>query len=33
MKPLPPPNVPGDTDTERMKNAIHMMFSVSKEDF
>ena len=33
MKPLPPPDVPGATDAERMKNAVHQMFSVSKEAF
>jgi hypothetical protein len=32
MKPLPAPNVPGNTDAERMDNAIRKMFSVSKED-
>ena len=32
-KPLPAPNVPGNTDAERMDNAVRMMFSVSKEDF
>jgi hypothetical protein len=33
MKPLPAPRVPGDTESERMDNAVRMMFSVSKEDF
>jgi len=32
MKPLPAPNVPGNTDAERMDNAVRMMFSVTKED-
>ena len=32
MKPLPPPNVPGQTEAERMDNAVRQMFSVSKED-
>lgn len=32
MKPLPAPNVPGDTEAERMDNAVRKMFSVSKED-
>lgn len=30
-KPLPPP-VPGETEAERMDNAVRKMFSVSKED-
>jgi hypothetical protein len=30
MKPLPPANVPGDTDAERMNNAVRKMFTVSK---
>jgi len=29
----PAPAVPGDTDAERMKNAVRMMFSVSKEAY
>ena len=33
MKPLPPPQVPGATDAERMKNAVRQMFSVSKDDY
>jgi hypothetical protein len=33
MKPLPPPDVPGATDAERMKNAVRQMFSVSKEAY
>lgn len=32
MKPLPPPHVPGNTEAERMDNAVRKMFSVSKED-
>jgi hypothetical protein len=32
MKPLPPPDVPGSTDAERMDNAVRKMFSVSKEE-
>ena len=32
MKPLPAPNVPGNTEAERMDNAIRKMFTVSKED-
>ena len=34
MRPLnPPPAVPGDTEAERMKNALRMMFSVPKEAY
>jgi hypothetical protein len=29
MKPRPPPNVPGNTEAERMSNAVPKMFSVS----
>ena len=32
MKPLPPPDVPGNTEAERMDNAVRKMFSVSKQD-
>ena len=32
MKTLPPPAVPGNTDAERMDNAVRRMFSVSKAD-
>jgi len=32
MKPSPPPHVPGNTDAERMDNAVRALFSVSKED-
>jgi hypothetical protein len=31
--PQPPPNVPGDTEAERMDNAVKKLFSVSKDDF
>ena len=33
MKPLPAPDIPGNTEAERMDNAVRKMFSVSKEDF
>ena len=32
MKPLPAPNVPGKTESERFDNAVRKMFSVSKGD-
>ena len=32
MKPLPAPNVPGNSEAERFDNAVRKMFSVSKED-
>ena len=32
MKPAPPPNVPGNTEAERMSNALRMVLSVSKAD-
>jgi hypothetical protein len=32
MKPLPAPNVPGNTDAERMSNALRKVLTVSKED-
>lgn len=32
MKPLPAPNVPGETEAERMDNAVRMMFRVSKDE-
>ena len=32
MKPLPAPYVPGDTEAERMSNALRKVLSVSKED-
>ena len=33
MKPLPTPPVPGNTDAERMDNALRKLFTVSKEDY
>ena len=33
MKPLPPPAVPGNTDAERMDNALRRFFTVSKADY
>ena len=33
MKPLPPPNVPGETEAARMDNAVKMLFSASKAEF
>jgi hypothetical protein len=32
MKPLPAPNVPGNTDAERFDNAVRKMFTVSKDE-
>ena len=32
MKPLPVPDVPGNTESERMSNALRMVLSVSKHD-
>ena len=32
-QPPPPPEVPGDTEAERMKNALRMLFSVPKEAY
>jgi hypothetical protein len=32
MKPLPAPNVPGNTEAERFDNAVRKIFTVSKED-
>jgi len=32
MKPQPPPHVPGNTEAERMDNAVRKMFSVSEAD-
>lgn len=32
MKPAPAPKVPGDTEAERMSNALRMVLTVSKED-
>ena len=30
MKPLPAPNVPGNTEAERMSNALRMVLTVPK---
>ena len=30
MKPLPAPPVPGNTDSERMSNALRMVLTISK---
>ncbi len=32
MKPLPAPNVPGNTDAESFDNAVRKIFSVFKEE-
>jgi hypothetical protein len=32
MKPAPAPNVPGNTEAERMSNALRMVLTVSKTD-
>ena len=32
MKPLPAPHVPGNTEAERMSNALRMVLTVSKDD-
>lgn len=32
MKPLPAPDVPGNTEAERMSNALRMVLTVSKEE-
>lgn len=32
MKPLPAPKVPGNTDAERMSNALGMVLTVSKKE-
>jgi ribosomal protein L22 len=32
MKPLPAPNVPGDTEFERFDNAVRQILTVSKQD-
>jgi len=32
MKPEPAPNVPGNTEAERMSNALRKVLSVSKQD-
>jgi hypothetical protein len=31
-KPLPAPNVPGNSDAERMSNALSMVLTVSKKE-
>lgn len=33
MNPLPPPDVPGETDVERMDNAVRKLFSVWKDAY
>lgn len=33
MKPQPAPAVPGNTEAERMDNAIRRLFTVTKEDY
>ena len=33
MKPLPPPEVPGNTEWERFDNAVSMVLAVPKEVF
>ncbi len=33
MKPLPAPSVPGNTEAERMDNAVRKLFTVSKEAY
>ncbi|MGA3054358.1 MAG: hypothetical protein ABSD63_09130 [Candidatus Korobacteraceae bacterium] len=32
MKPLPAPNVPGNTEAEKFDNAVRKVFSVSKKE-
>ena len=32
MKPLPAPNVPGNTEFERFDNAVRRILTVSKQD-
>jgi hypothetical protein len=32
MKPLPAPNVPGKTESERFENALRHVLTVSKDD-
>ena len=32
MKPLPAPNVPGKTESERFENALRKVLTVSKEE-
>jgi hypothetical protein len=33
MKPLPPPNVPGETEAARMDNAVKMLFRAPKAEY
>ena len=33
MKPAPPPRVPGNTEAERMDNAVRKLFTVSKDAY
>jgi hypothetical protein len=33
MKPLPPPEVPGDSEASRMDAAVRMLFKASKQEF
>jgi hypothetical protein len=33
LKPHPAPHVPGNTEAERMDNAVRKLFTVSKEDY
>jgi hypothetical protein len=33
MKPLPPPNVPGETEAARMDAAVRMLFNASKAEY
>jgi hypothetical protein len=32
MKPIPAPDVPGETPSERMSNALRIVLTVSKEE-
>lgn len=32
MKPVPAPNIPGSTESERFDNAVRKVLTVSKED-
>ena len=33
MKPIPAPNVPGETEAARMDNAVKMLFRASKAEY
>ena len=33
MKPHPPPHIPGNTEAEKLDNAVRKMFSVSRGAF